>query len=111
MLHSTFTSISELIPGAKWQELFVKHWPAYRTWFLDKGKASDPNLHTSIEQFRRYMPELLPTYERLCALTGWDELASRFLTGYQPPAYIGGCSQVAWHRQLVRNYDYHPHLS
>ena len=63
---------------------------------------------------RQHMPEMLPTYERLCALVGNDVVAARFLTGYQPPAYISACSQAVLMKkgkvQLVRNYDYHPDL-
>ena len=56
---------------------------------------------------------MVPTYERLCKLVNADEVAARFLTGYQPPAYISACSQAVRTEdkiQLVRNYDYHPDL-
>jgi predicted choloylglycine hydrolase len=58
------------------------------------------------------MPKFMPTYRKLCQLAGNDPVAERFLTGYQPPAYITGCSQVVFQDkpQLVRNYDYHPNL-
>jgi predicted choloylglycine hydrolase len=59
------------------------------------------------------MPEMLPTYERFCALAQADALAARFLTGYQPPAYVSACSQAVLTQpqvQLVRNYEYHHHL-
>lgn len=42
-----------------------------------------------------------------------DPVAAKFLTGFQPPAYISACSQavlVDKEIQLVRNYDYHPEL-
>lgn len=56
---------------------------------------------------------MVPTYNKFCELIGDDEIAHRFLTGWQPPAYITGCSQLVTLKQpqLVRNYDYHPHLS
>ena len=113
MLQLNFNSISEALPGAKWQKLFNTHWPAYKAWFQSKGAATNPSLQTCVENLKRYMPEYMPTYERLCKLAGDDEIASRFLTGYQPPAYISGCSQVVWQQEpmLVRNYDYHPNLS
>lgn len=113
MLHLDFNSISESAPGPKWQRLFNTHWPAYRAWFQSKGAASKPDLSTSVAQLHRYMPEFVPTYNRLCALAGNDPIAARFLTGWQPPAYISGCSQVVTQNppQLVRNYDYHPNLS
>jgi predicted choloylglycine hydrolase len=55
------------------------------------------------------MPELLPTYDNLCALAGGGDLESRFLSMWCPPPYMAGCSQAAWVRgnpTLVRNYDY-----
>jgi predicted choloylglycine hydrolase len=59
------------------------------------------------------MPEMVPTYEHLCHLANADGVAARFLTGFQPPAYISACSQAVSTNdkiQLVRNYDYHPDL-
>ncbi len=113
MLQLNFHSISEALPGAKWQKLFNTHWPAYKAWLIAKGAAHHPRLEICIAQLEKHMPEFLPTYKRLCELAGNDPLAARFLTGYQPPAYISGCSQVVWQQQpmLVRNYDYHPNLS
>ncbi|WP_417602961.1 C45 family autoproteolytic acyltransferase/hydolase [Owenweeksia hongkongensis] len=113
MLQLQFDSIYEANPGPKWQKLFNTHWPAYKAWFQSKGLANHPDLKTCQEELVRYMPELLPTYEKLCELAGNDLVAHRFLTGWQPPAYITGCSQAVAvdEPQLVRNYDYHPHLS
>ncbi len=113
MLQLNFNSIAEAQPGPKWQKLFNTHWPAYRAWFESKGAMYKPDLKTSQQMLKQYMPELVPTYERLCELAGNDGGAQRFLTGWQPPAYITGCSQAILQNppQLVRNYDYHPHLS
>lgn len=107
-----FSSISETLPGDKWQKLFQKHWPAYKAWFQSKGAFDSVDLATSQRELKNYMPEWVPTYEKLCTLAGNDPKAARFLTGYQPPAYITGCSQAIWQEnpQLVRNYDYHPNL-
>lgn len=55
------------------------------------------------------MPELMPTYERLVDLAGGSDTAARFLSLYQPPAYLSGCTQAVWTGDepvLVRNYDY-----
>ncbi len=113
MLQLNFNSISEMLPGEKWLQLFNTHWPAYRAWFQSKGAVEHPDLKTALANLERYMPEMMPTYKQLCRLAGDDKIAARFLTGYQPPAYISGCSQVVWKQtpMLVRNYDYHPHLS
>ena len=59
------------------------------------------------------MPELFPVYEKLCELAGGGDLASRFLSLYQPPAFMSGCTQIAWASPepcLIRNYDYNPKL-
>lgn len=113
MLQLNFSSISELKPGKKWQKLFNTHWYAYKAWFESKGAVNKPGLKASQAELKKYMPEIMPTYERLCQLAGDDPIAARFLTGYRPPAYITGCSQAVWQKQpqLVRNYDYHPNLS
>ena len=109
-----FSSISEPTqPGPKWQKLFHTYWAAYHAWLNSKGVTHTPDLQTSQAALKYYMPEMLPTYERLCQLVNADEVAARFLTGFQPPAYISACSQAvrtADNIQLVRNYDYHPDL-
>lgn len=110
-----FSTVSEPgLPGVKWQKIFNTHWPAYRMWLESKGKAYVPDLKTSQAALKKYMPEMWPTYKRLCKLAKADEVAARFLTGFQPPAYISACSQAVMtgnEIQLVRNYDYHPDLS
>ena len=61
---------------------------------------------------REHLPELLPTWERLVELVGGGDLEARFLSLYDPPAFLAGCTQALWtHRTpaLVRNYDYAPH--
>ncbi|PSR08647.1 MAG: acyl-CoA--6-aminopenicillanic acid acyltransferase [Bacteroidetes bacterium] len=109
-----FNAISEAgLPGPKWKKIFDLYWPAYQAWLTSKGTAYVPDLQTSQAALKKYMPKMWPTYKRLCKLTNADPVAARFLTGFQPPAYISACSQavtVAKTVQLVRNYDYHPDL-
>jgi len=105
-----FTSISEPIADYKWQNLFIERWPAYKFW-LDSTKSTI-DTKTALAALRKYMPELVPIHERLCFLVGADELASSFLTGFQPPAYFSACSQAVstvGNVSLIRNYDYHLH--
>jgi predicted choloylglycine hydrolase len=110
-----FNAISEPShAGPKWQKLFKTHWPAYQAWLHTKEVVHVPDLETSQAALKRYMPKMWPTYKRLCSLANADEVAARFLTGFQPPAYFGACSQAATTKgsiQLVRNYDYHPDLT
>lgn len=110
-----FYAIAEpSLPGPKWQRLFHAYWPAYRAWLTGKSPAYVPDVKAALAAMATYMPEMLPTHERLCDLAGGDEVAAYFLTGYQPPAYISGCSQAVINNgpiRLVRNYDYHPHLT
>ena len=108
-----FRSVSEDLPGAKWKALFDDGWASYRQWFLSEGIEERPTYAQSRAKLKRYMPELLPTYERLCELSGGLDLQARFLALYRPPAYLTGCSQVVWPGDepvLIRNYDYSPTL-
>lgn len=110
-----FNTIAEPgLPGPKWQKLFNTHWNAYQKWFASKGSSFVPDLKTSQEALKKHMPEMWPTYERLCKLASADKVAARFLTGFQPPAFISACSQAVFSGNglsLVRNYDYHPDLT
>lgn len=109
-----FNAVSEPgLPGKKWQKLYNTHWEAYKTWISSKGTPVVPDLKTCQAALKKYMPEMWPTYKRLCKLANADDLAARFLTGFQPPAYISACSNAVLtgeEIQLVRNYDYHPDL-
>ena len=112
-MHLTFSAVEEPLPGPKWRDLFHRHWPAYKHWFLSEGIEARPTYAASIGMLKAHMPELLPTYERLCDLAGGGDLEARFLALYNPPAYLTGCSQVVWPGEepiLIRNYDYAPAL-
>ena len=107
------SAISEDDPAEKWQELFNRYWPNYQKWFLSEGYRARPGYLTCLEALEAHMPELLPVYQRLCELTGGDDLSARFLSLYNPPPYLSGCSQVAWTKgrnALIRNYDYSSRL-
>ncbi len=109
----SFRSIAEAKPGPKWQALFAQHWPGYQAWFFAEGDAARQPYLTSYRALKGAMPELAPTYERLCELAGGGDQAARFLSLYCPPPYLTGCSQVVWLGDepiLIRNYDYAPRL-
>lgn len=108
-----FEAVSEDLPGPRWANLFARHWPAYRRWFLSEGERARPLYLSSRRALGQHMPELLDTYDDLAELAGGSDLAARFLTLYCPPPYLSGCSQAVWPGSdpwLVRNYDYAPAL-
>ncbi len=105
----TFLARREREPGAQWRSFFLGCAASYRAWYLSDGDASRPDLATCRTMLERHMPELGPVHERLVELAGADELDARMLSLYNPPAFVSGCSQVAWTHDapiLVRNYDY-----
>jgi len=107
----TFEALEELEPGHRWAQLFARHWPRYREWFLHEGEAARTSYAESLRALREHMPELVPTYERVCQLGGGGDLEARFLAMWAPPSYLSGCSQGVWRAGdtvLVRNYDYAP---
>ncbi|MFZ1702825.1 MAG: C45 family peptidase [Saprospiraceae bacterium] len=109
-----FRSIAEVNkPGEKWLEIYKTFWPGYRAWLLQHDFQNTVSLEDSEAALKQYMPKMLPTYKRLCSLVKNDALATKFLTGFQPPAYISACAQAVTKKdsiQLVRNYDYSPGL-
>lgn len=108
-MNISFSCIHEEKPGEKWKALFDRTWPHYKNWFLSEGYFARKGYVTSLGHLQNDMPELLPVYEQLVALAGGGDLEARFLSMYSPPAYMSGCSQVAWMREspsLIRNYDY-----
>lgn len=98
--------------GEKWTSFFNRVWPLYKKWFLSEGYLKRTGYLSSYNEFKRCMPELLPVYEQLCEAVGGDDIKARFLSMYNPPAYMSGCSQIAIaegkQSALIRNYDYHP---
>lgn len=109
----TLTGYRELTPGPRWQQLFTATWPAYRSWYLGKNAHERPTLDEARTALEQHMPELMPVWHRLVALTNHDPVAARLLTMWRMPAVIAGCTQVVVPGDrpvLVRNYDYDPAL-
>lgn len=109
----TVNALREEKPGEKWRALFDKYWSNYERWYISEGYTARPGYLTCWEQIETHMPEILPVYENLCELAGGGDLPSRFLSLYNPPPYLSGCSQLAWTKgknALIRNYDYTPRL-
>jgi predicted choloylglycine hydrolase len=105
-----FHAVEEPEPGERWAGAFNAMWPAYRGWYLSEGESERPDLATCRRMLEKWMPELVPTFERLVELAGGDPLAARFLSLYGPPGFVVGCSQAAFTGTggpaLIRNYDY-----
>lgn len=107
-----FTSLDAVASDAAWQALFEQLWPAYESWYLRDGPLARPTYLICRRALRRYMPELVPIWERLVDLAGGGDMAARFLSLYRPPSYMSACSQAVWRGtepMLVRNYDYGIH--
>ena len=74
----------------------MRLWPAYKKWFLSEGIGARQTYLAGVRALKAHMPELMPTYEKLCELAGGGDLAARFLSFYRPPLYLSGCSQAIW---------------
>ena len=116
MTHSLeFTAVSEDRPGAKWLARWTRSWPAYEAWFRGRGGDAGPSRAACEAALSRYMPELVGIHGSLTRLTGNGDRAARFLSGWCPPPYLGGCTLAAQSHdgevRLVRNYDLSPDLN
>ncbi len=105
-----FVAAREDRPEEAWLARFVAGREAAERWYLGDGLASPPTAAECRAALRQHMPELVPHYDRVCALVGDDDLAHRMLSHYRPPPLISGCSQAIWLGEggpaLVRNYDF-----
>ena len=90
----TFYGIHEPEPGDQWRSLLTATSSAYRSWYLKDGDGARPSLETASRQLSRYLPELLPTWEKLTELADGDPTIARLLTLYRPPAFLPACSQA-----------------
>jgi predicted choloylglycine hydrolase len=109
----TVHAYREAQPGARWRALYDATWPGYRRWYTQEGLAARPTVDECRRALTRHLPELIPTWERLCRLSGDDAVAAQMLSMWRLPAFPVGCSQVVVPDQgpsLIRNYDYNPTL-
>ena len=90
----TLHSYREAEPGPRWQALYDATWPGYRSWYTREGLAARPSLDECRAKLSEHLPELVPTWERLCELSGNDPVAARMLSMWRLPAFAVGCSQV-----------------
>jgi len=109
-MRKRFVAAPEDQPGAEWLARFITGRAAAERWYLGEGLADPPTAVECRAALRNHMPELMPQYDRVCALVGDDDLAHRLLSHYRPPPVICGCSQAVWlgagGPALIRNYDF-----
>jgi predicted choloylglycine hydrolase len=109
-MRKRFVAAPEDQPGAEWLARFTAGRAAAERWYLGEGLADPPTAVECRAALRNHMPELMPQYDRVCALVGDDDLAHRLLSHYRPPPVICGCSQAVWlgagGPALIRNYDF-----
>ncbi len=105
--------IDEPKAGGKWKKQFENTWPHYKKWFTQEGMQARSGYLSSSKAIKETMPEIFPIYEKLSELAGGGDLVSRYLSLYNPPAFMSGCTQIGWtfpEPCLIRNYDYNPKL-
>ncbi|GJM18048.1 MAG: peptidase C45 [Phycisphaeraceae bacterium] len=105
-----FRAINDDPAGAALASVFAEYWPAYRRWMR---RASPPPEIGGAAQIRAHMPELFPVYERLLEAFGGGDAIATFLSLYNPPRVVRGCSQIVLDDDgpvLLRSYDHHPAL-
>jgi predicted choloylglycine hydrolase len=109
-MRKRFVFAREDRPDRAWRARFIAGRDEAERWYLGEGLEAPPSAAECRAALRRHMPELLPHYDRACALVGDDDLAQRMLSHYRPGPSLSGCSQAVWlgagGPALVRNYDW-----
>jgi predicted choloylglycine hydrolase len=105
-----FVAAREDQSGQDWLARFAAGRDETERWYRGEGLVDPPSAVACRTALVRHMPELIPHYDRVCALAGDDDLAHRILSHYRPPPIVHGCSQAIWLGAggpvLVRNYDF-----
>lgn len=105
-----FVAIREDRPGPAWLGRFNAGRQEAERWYRGQGRAAPATADECRAALRRHMPELLTSYDNVCALVGDDELARQMLSHYRPSPLLFGCTQAVWLGSagpaLVRNYDF-----
>ncbi|WP_026614848.1 C45 family autoproteolytic acyltransferase/hydolase [Ensifer aridi] len=113
-MYKTFVATREDWPGEAWLARFVAGRAEAESWYFGQAVVPIPSAEDCRAALERHMPELLPHYERACALVGDDEVAHRMLSHYRPAPENYGCSQAVWLGEegpaLIRNFDYPPDI-
>jgi predicted choloylglycine hydrolase len=109
-MHKHFIFAEEQRPGAAWLARFKAGREEAHRWYFGQGRGSAPTAAECRGALAAHMPELVPEYDRACALVGDDMTARQILSHFRPSPVFAGCSQAIWLGSggpaLVRNYDY-----
>lgn len=109
-MRKTFVARREDRPGDIWLAAFAAGRAEAERWYRDGRRGEPPCANACRAALGQHMPELLPHYDRACALLGDDEAAHRIVSHWRPPAAPHGCTHALWLGEggpaLVRNYDY-----
>ncbi|WP_340109212.1 C45 family peptidase [Pikeienuella sp. HZG-20] len=110
-----FRGLTETAPGDAWRAVFARGWPGWRAWFLAREGAAAPRLDEAERALKRHMPEIAPLWRKLVDAVDGDDDAARFLSFWNPPRYLVGCSQLVATEDagpvLIRNYDLNPEMN
>lgn len=109
-MRKTFVARREDQPGDAWLADFAAGRAEAERWYRDGGREPPASAAACRDALGRHMPELLPHYDRACAMLGDDDMAHRIVSHWRPPAARHGCTHAIWLGEggpaLVRNYDY-----
>ncbi|MDQ2734228.1 MAG: C45 family autoproteolytic acyltransferase/hydrolase [Pseudomonadota bacterium] len=109
-MQKRFVALREDRPGRDWLARFNAGRDEAEHWYLGAGRGPPATPDECRAALRRHMPELLTSYDHVCALVGDDERAHQMLSHYRPPPLLFGCTQAVWLGSdgpaLVRNYDF-----
>lgn len=104
-----FRAVCDEPIGSGLSSIFASYWPAYKRW-LQRGemvKGIDSRARVG-----EHMPELLPVFDELLDCFGGGDKVAQFLSLYNPPRVVRGCSQIVLEDEqapvLLRSYDHHP---
>lgn len=109
-MRKRFVVAQEDRPGDAWLARFNAGREDAERWYRGNDRTTPPSASECRSALLRHMPELLPHYDRVCALVGDDEPARCILSHYRPAPAMMGCSQAVWFGEggpaLVRNMDF-----
>ncbi|MCA9283028.1 MAG: hypothetical protein KDA30_13385 [Phycisphaerales bacterium] len=106
-----FRTLVETRDHTPLDEVFETYWPAYRAW-MTRAPAVDAS--TCRQRLGMHMPGLLDLYDSLVERFGGEDDVARFLSLWNPPPLVRGCTQLVFDDVdgpvLIRAYDHHPDL-